>query len=64
MYKKYYVKKFLRDDSEPTHDHIYEADSLEEAHNICERLSETNDDDNAFYDVRYYVPEDLWLWEE
>ncbi|QSN68470.1 hypothetical protein JTZ62_04760 [Mammaliicoccus sciuri] len=61
----FYVLEVSRDDFGQMYEGVYEVvDGFENAMNLCNRLNKNNDDEDAYYEVQYVDPNNLWLWEE
>ena len=59
------VLEVSRDDFGQMYEGVYEVvNGLDNAISLCDRLNKNNDDDNAYYEVQYVDPNNLWLGEE
>lgn len=59
------VLEISKDDFGHEYEVVYEVvNGFENAMSLCNRLNKNNNDDNAYYEVQYVDPNNLWLWEE
>ncbi|WP_323705940.1 hypothetical protein P3U41_05935 [Mammaliicoccus sciuri] len=57
------VLEVSKDDFGQMYEGVYEVvNGLENAISLCARLNENNDDEDAYYEVQYVDPNNLWLW--
>lgn len=59
------VLEISKDDLGHEYEVVYEVvNGLDNAISLCDRLNKNNDDENAYYEVQYVDPNNLWLGEE
>ncbi|QYG30045.1 hypothetical protein K0O13_08015 [Mammaliicoccus sciuri] len=58
----FYVLEVSRDDFGHEYEVVYEVvNGFENAMSLCNRLNKNNDDQDAYYEVQYVDPNNLWL---